>query len=146
MLTVEQAPPVSFGLTQEQELLRQELRRFGEERVRPGSAERDAQREFPAELVRELGEMGLLGCFVPERWGGAGFDQVSYAVAIEELARACPSIAVTISVSNSVCCWPILNFGSDELKERALRASSRRATRWGASASASPAAAATSPA
>lgn len=112
---------LSFALTQEQELLRQEIRRFGEERVRPGAADRDAKREFPAELVGELGAMGLFGCFVPERWGGAGFDQVSYALAIEELARACPSIAVTVSVSNSVCCWPILHFGSEQLKDRALR-------------------------
>ena len=112
---------VDFGLTQEQELLRQELRRFGEERIRPGVAERDARREFPLEIFRQLGEMGLLGCFVPERWGGAGFDLVSYAVAIEEIARACPSVAVTVSVTNSVCCWPILQFGSDEVRDTALR-------------------------
>ena len=112
---------VSFGLTQEQELLRQEIRRFGEERIRPGVAERDAKREFPVDIFRELGEMGLLGFFVPERWGGAGFDLVSYVVAIEELARACPSVAVTVSVTNSVCCWPILQFGSDELRDTALR-------------------------
>jgi alkylation response protein AidB-like acyl-CoA dehydrogenase len=112
---------VCFALTQEQELLRQEIRRFGEERIRPGTAERDAKREFPADLVRELGEMGLLGSFIPERWSGAGFDMVSYAVAIEELARVCPSIAVTISVSNSVCCWPILEYGGDAMKETALR-------------------------
>jgi len=112
---------VDFGLTQEQELLRQELRRFGEERIRPGVAERDAKREFPLEIFHQLGEMGLLGCFVPERWGGAGFDLVSYAVAIEEIARACPSVAVTVSVTNSVCCWPILQFGSDEVRDTALR-------------------------
>ena len=115
------AGTVDFALTQEQELLRQELRRFGEERIRPGVAERDAKREFPLEIFRQLGEMGLLGCFVPERWGGAGFDLVSYAVAIEEIARACPSVAVTVSVTNSVCCWPILQFGSDEVRDTALR-------------------------
>lgn len=112
---------ISFGLTQEQELLRQEIRRFGEERIRPGVAERDAKREFPVDIFRELGEMGLLGFFVPERWGGAGFDLVSYVVAVEELARACPAVAVTVSVTNSVCCWPILQFGSDDLRDRALR-------------------------
>jgi butyryl-CoA dehydrogenase len=110
----------SFGLTQEQELLRQEVRRFAEERIRPGLAERDERRQFPADLVRELGGMGLLGLFVPERWGGAGFDMSAYVVAIEELARVCPSTAVTVSVSNSVCCWPILHFGSDALRERVL--------------------------
>jgi alkylation response protein AidB-like acyl-CoA dehydrogenase len=112
---------VSFGLTQEQELLRQEIRRFGEERIRPGVVERDEKRRFPVEIFRQLGEMGLLGCFVPERWGGAGFDLVSYVVAVEELARACPAVAVTVSVTNSVCCWPILQFGGDELRDRALR-------------------------
>ncbi|HXT49976.1 MAG TPA: acyl-CoA dehydrogenase family protein [Thermoanaerobaculia bacterium] len=115
------AAGVDFGLSQEQELLRQEVRRFAEERIRPGVAEREAKREFPLEIFRELGAMGLLGCFVPERWGGAGFDQVSYVVAIEELARVCPSVAVTVSVTNSVCCWPILEYGSDELRDRALR-------------------------
>lgn len=114
-------PAISFGLTHDQELLRQEVRRFAEERIRPGVAERDERREFPADIVHELGGLGLLGLFVPERWGGAGFDMVSYVVAIEELARACPAIAVTISVSNSVCCWPILRFGSDELRDTVLR-------------------------
>jgi alkylation response protein AidB-like acyl-CoA dehydrogenase len=115
------AGAIDFALTQEQELLRQEVRRFGEERIRPGVAERDEKREFPLDIFRELGEMGLLGCFIPERWGGAGFDLVSYTVAIEELARVCPAVAVTVSVTNSVCCWPILEFGSDELRDRALR-------------------------
>ena len=112
---------VSFALSHDQELLRQEVRRFAEERIRPGVAERDTRREFPLDIVRELGGLGLLGLFVPERWGGAGFDMVSYVVAIEELARACPAIAVTVSVSNSVCCWPILRFGSDELRDTVLR-------------------------
>jgi butyryl-CoA dehydrogenase len=110
----------TFELGPEQELLRQEVRRFAEERIRPGVAERDARREFPAEVLAELGEMGLLGLFVPERWGGAGFDMTAYAVAIEELARVCAATAVTVSVSNSVCCWPILRFGSDELRGEAL--------------------------
>src|SRR5437763_8540932 len=117
-----QEASVSFALREEQELLRQEVRRFAEERIRPGLVEREAKREFPLTIVRELGAMGLLGCFVPERWGGAGFDLASYAVAIEELARVCPSTAVTVSVTNSVCCWPISQFGSAELKRRVLPA------------------------
>ena len=114
------AAGVGFDLSAEQELLRGEIRRFAEERIRPGVAERDERREFPAEIVRELGSMGVLGLFVPERWGGAGFDMVAYVVAIEELARVCPATAVTVSVTNSVCCWPILTFGSDELRARVL--------------------------
>jgi butyryl-CoA dehydrogenase len=112
---------VSFALTHDQEMLRQEVRRFAEERIRPGVAERDERREFPLEIIQELGGLGLLGLFVPEKWGGAGFDMVSYVVAIEELARACAAVAVTVSVSNSVCCWPILRFGNDELRDTVLR-------------------------
>jgi alkylation response protein AidB-like acyl-CoA dehydrogenase len=110
----------SFALTEEQELLRGEVRRFAEERIAPGRADRDLEREFPAELVAEMREMGLLGMFVPEPLGGAGFDLVSYVVAVEEISRICPSLGVTMSVTNSVCCWPILQFGSAGLEGRAL--------------------------
>lgn len=109
-----------FGFTAEQELLRGEVRRFAEERIRPGVAERDRAHRFPEELLQELGDLGLLGMLVEERWGGTGFDPVSYVLAVEELARVCPSTAVTMSVTNSVCCWPIQRYGSDELRARVL--------------------------
>jgi alkylation response protein AidB-like acyl-CoA dehydrogenase len=67
-----------------------------------------------------MGEMGLLGMLVPEAYGGTGLDCVSYVVAVEEIARVCPATAVTMSVTNSVCCWPIVRFGSEELKRRIL--------------------------
>ncbi len=114
------AETVGFGLTEEQELLRAEVRRFAEERILPDRDERDRERRFPAGTVREMGEMGLLGMLVEERYGGAGFDPLSYVIAVEELARICPSTAVTMSVSNSVCCWPIAHFGSEEMKRRVL--------------------------
>ncbi|MEJ2086561.1 MAG: acyl-CoA dehydrogenase family protein [Acidobacteriota bacterium] len=109
-----------FGLTQEQSLLRDEVRRFAEERIRPGVAERDRTHEFPAEIFAELGEMGLLGVLVDEKFGGAGLDAVHYIIAVEELARVCPAVAVGMSVTNSVCCWPIDRFGSEDLKSRVL--------------------------
>lgn len=112
--------PIDFQLSDEQELLREELQRFAEERILPGTAERDRAREFPAAIVRELGAMGVLGMLVPERYGGTGSDPLSYCLAIEELSRVCPSVGVTISVTNSVCCWPIQRFGSEELKRRVL--------------------------
>ncbi len=112
--------PSSFALTEEQELLRGEVRRFAEERVRPGLDERERAHEFPVDILREMGEMGLLGMLVGERFGGAGFDTVSYVVAVEEVARVCPSVAVTMSVTNSVCAWPIYHFGDDQLRERVL--------------------------
>ena len=114
------APGPDFALSEEQELLRREVRRFAEERIRPGVEERDREHRFSAGIARELGEMGLLGVLVGERYGGAGLDKVSYVVAVEELARVCPSIAITMSVSNSVCCWPIAEFGSEEQKQRFL--------------------------
>jgi butyryl-CoA dehydrogenase len=116
------SPPgaVDLSLTDEQRLLRDEVRRFAEERLRPGAAERDEERRFPAEIVSEMGELGLLGMLVDEGYGGAGFDPVSYIIAVEELARVCPATAGTMSVTNSVCCWPINRFGSERLKKKYL--------------------------
>ncbi len=109
-----------FGLSEEQELLCSEVRRFAEERIRPGVEERDREHRFSEAIARELGEMGLLGVLVDERYGGAGLGKASYVLAVEELARVCPSTAVTMSVTNSVCCWPIAEFGNEEQKQRVL--------------------------
>ena len=111
---------MDFALDEDQELLRQEIRRFAQERVAPDAAERDREHRFPEEILAEMGELGLLGMMVPEAYGGPGLDPVSYVVAVEELSRACPSVGVTMSVTNSVCCWPIAQFGSEELKQRVL--------------------------
>lgn len=110
----------SFGLSEDQELLREQVRRFAEERIRPGVQERDRAHRFPAEIVGEMGEMGLLGMLVGEEYGGAGADVLTYAIVVEELARVCAATAVTMSVSNSVCCWPIARFGGEALKRKAL--------------------------
>ncbi len=111
---------VDFALSEDQQLLRDEIRRFADERVAPGEAERDREHCYPADIVAEMGELGLLGMLVAEEYGGAGLDALSYVLAIEEIARRSPSLAVTMSVTNSVCCWPIANFGSEELKHRFL--------------------------
>lgn len=111
---------LDFDLSQEQELLRTEVRRFAEERIAPGRQERDRAHTFPTDILRELGEMGLLGMLVPESLGGAGIEVLGYCVAIEELARICPSVAVTVSVTNSVCCWPLVHFASSELQQKVL--------------------------
>jgi butyryl-CoA dehydrogenase len=110
----------NFSLTEDQELLREQVRRFAEERVRPGTAERDRDRTVPLALLAEAGELGLLAMMVPEEHNGSEVDVLSYALAIEELARVCPSTAVTVSVTNSVCAWPIVRFGSAALKKRVL--------------------------
>ncbi len=111
---------VSFDLNEEQTLLLEEVRRFAVERIRPGVAQRDREHEFPAAVLAEMGELGLLGMLVEEEYDGAGMDPLTYCLAIEEVAAACPSTAVTMSVTNSVCCWPIARFGSAELKRRVL--------------------------
>lgn len=113
---------MEFSLTEEQTLLQQEVRRFARERIAPGVAERDREHRFPAAIVAEMAELGLFGMMVEEGYGGAGLDPLSYVLAVEEIARVCPSVAVTMSVTNSVCCWPISRFGSEDLKSRVLPA------------------------
>ncbi|MEA2604596.1 MAG: acyl-CoA dehydrogenase [Acidobacteriota bacterium] len=116
----EVAAGVDFSFTGDQELLRDEVRRFAEERIRPGVAERDREHRFPLDIFKEMGEMGLLGMLVPEEYGGAGMDTLSYLLALEEISRVDPAVAVTMSVTNSVCCWPIVRFGSEALKRKVL--------------------------
>ena len=111
---------MNFELNDDQTMIRQMVRDFAEEKIRPGVARRDEKEEFIAELLPGLAELGLLGMVTPEAYGGSGLDDLSYAIAIEELARVCPSTAVTVSVTNSVCQEPILRFGTEEQKGRFL--------------------------
>lgn len=108
-------------LSEEQAMIRDMARQFARERLAPGAAERDRDSRFPAEELREMGELGLLGMVVPEEWGGAGADAISYALAIEEIAAGDGAISTIMSVHNSVGCAPILKFGDAEQKERYLR-------------------------
>lgn len=110
----------SFDLSEDQVMLRDEIRRFAVERIRPGLAERDKKHQFPAEILAEMGDLGLLGMMVGEEHGGPGLDALTYCLAVEEVATVCPATAVTMSVTNSVCSWPIDQFGSAELKARTL--------------------------
>ncbi len=116
------SPSLSFNLSEDQQILTQEIRRFAEERIRPGVAERDKAHAFPSEVLAEMGELGLLGMLVDEDYDGAGMDSLTYCLAIEEVAAVCAATAVTMSVTNSVCCWPIDRFGSEPLKREVLPA------------------------
>ncbi|HEY4595560.1 MAG TPA: acyl-CoA dehydrogenase family protein [Thermoanaerobaculia bacterium] len=111
---------IDFSLSEDQQLLRDEVRRFAEERIRPGVQERDRDHTFPLDIFKEMGEMGLMGMLIPEAYGGAGTDTLSYLLAIEEISKADPAVAVTMSVTNSVCCWPVARFGSEALKRKVL--------------------------
>ena len=107
-------------LTDTQRQLRDTVRAFAAERVRPAAAETDCRERFPRELIAELGRLGVMGCFVPERYGGAGFDHVAYALAVEELSAACASTGVIFSAHASLATWPILALGSEAQRERYL--------------------------
>lgn len=104
-------------LTQEQEMIRDSLRAFAQERLAPTAGERDRTHEFPLALLRELGELGALGMVVPEEWGGAGLDYVSLALALEEIAAGDGAISTIVSVQNSLPCGIVHKYGTQEQKE-----------------------------
>lgn len=109
-----------FELTEEQSMAQTAVREFAQNEIATRAREYDEAEKFPQEQLAGLGELGLLGMIIPEEYGGAGFDTVSYALALEELAKADASVAVIVSVTNSVCCFPILSFGSEEQKQKFL--------------------------
>jgi alkylation response protein AidB-like acyl-CoA dehydrogenase len=111
---------MNFELTEDQLRIRDAVRDFAETEIAPGVAEREKKEEFPREILRRLAEMGILGMMIPEEYGGAGADALSYILAIEELARVCASVGVIVSVNNSVVCYPIWKFGSEEQKKTIL--------------------------
>lgn len=102
-------------------MLMESVRAFAQSEIAPKAADIDKNHRFPAEIVKQLGEMGLMGMMVPEQWGGAGMDTVSYAMAMEEISAACASTGVIMSVNNSLVCYPIMAFGNDEQKEKFLK-------------------------
>jgi butyryl-CoA dehydrogenase len=112
---------VRFDLTSEQELIRKTARAFAEREIVPFAAKWDKESRFPAEVVAKLAELGFMGMFVPESWGGAGLDVLSYIVALEEISRGDASCGVIMSVNNSLVCWPLLHFGTQAQKERWLK-------------------------
>lgn len=112
---------MAYELTEEQRMIRTMVREFAREVLLPTAAERDITREFPRENIKQMGELGLMGMNVPPEYNGVGADTVSYSAALQEVAYACASTAVVMSVHNSVACGPIYLFGSDYLKENYLK-------------------------
>ncbi|MFQ5767241.1 MAG: acyl-CoA dehydrogenase family protein [Acidobacteriota bacterium] len=110
-----------FTLSDDQEMIRATVARFADQILAPGVAKRDHEGTFPMQEVMQAAKLGLLGMSIPEEWGGAQMDSISSALAIMEIARVCPSTAVTISVTNSVCAYPIWRFGTDQQRQRYLR-------------------------
>ena len=111
---------MNFDLEPEHELLRETVRRFAVERIAPVAEELDRAKRFPYEIVSELGELGLMGMTIPEQYGGAGTDTLSYAICIEELTRIDSSVAITVAAHHSLGTLPIYLFGNEEQKGRWL--------------------------
>jgi short-chain 2-methylacyl-CoA dehydrogenase len=111
---------VNYDLSDEQELLRRTVREFAETRVAPIAEELDREERFPYELVAELADLGLMGIPIPEEYGGAGGDTVSYAIAVEELTRIDSSVAITVAAHTSLGTMPIFLYGDERQKQEWL--------------------------
>ena len=109
-----------FQTTQAHEQLRAKIRAFAEEEVKPIAFSLDQANEFPAEAVKKLGELGLMGIPYPKEYGGAGLDAISYAIAVEELSRVDGGTGVILSAHVSLGSWPIFAFGTEEQKKKYL--------------------------
>jgi len=111
---------VDFRLTEEQEFIKQAARDFAQNEIKPGAGERDEKAEFPAEIIKSMGELGFMGIAIPEQYGGAGTSNLAYVLALEEISKADAGVGVIMSVNNSLCCDPLFHFGSEELKQKYL--------------------------
>lgn len=111
---------MNFSLTEEQEMIRQMVREFAEQEVKPIAARIDQEHRFPVETAKRMAELDIFALSIPEEYGGSGSDYPSYALAVEELARVCATHAVILSAHTSLCSHPILKFGSEEQKHNYL--------------------------
>src|SRR5438045_5751938 len=111
---------MDFDFTDEQQNIQRLARDFAQNEVKPAAEELDRTKSFPYEIVAKLAELGLMGMPFPEQYGGAGADNLSYALALEELGRIDSSVAITVAAHTSLGTWPIYAFGSDEQKQQWL--------------------------
>jgi butyryl-CoA dehydrogenase len=111
---------MDFELTEQHKLIRDTARDFAAREIAPKAAELDKSGRWPTEIVKRLGELGFLGVAIPEQYGGAGLDTLSYALAMEEISAACASSGVIMSVNNSLFCDPVFKFGTEAQKKDVL--------------------------
>jgi alkylation response protein AidB-like acyl-CoA dehydrogenase len=111
---------MDFSFTDDQRLIQDTVRRFMESEVRPNVRQRDREEKFAGAEIRRLGELGCCGMLILEEWGGAGLDTLSYVLMLEEVARVDASMAVALSVTNSVVAWPLWRHGNDEQRRKYL--------------------------
>jgi alkylation response protein AidB-like acyl-CoA dehydrogenase len=111
---------MNFALTEEQIAVRDAARDFAQNVLKPGVIERDREQRFPAEEIKQLGELGFLGMMVSPEYGGGGMDTISYVLAMEEISKVDASASVVMSVNNSLVCWGLEQFGNEEQKRKYL--------------------------
>ncbi len=110
-----------FELTDEQKMIQEMARKFAEREIKPVAAELDRTHRHPEEIVQQMGELGLMGVTIPEEYGGAGMDYISYVLAMIEISKACASCGVIMSVCNSLYNFPVYKYGTEEQKQKYLR-------------------------
>jgi len=111
---------MNFQLSEEHLMIQKAARDFAQNELKPGVIERDEHQKFPAEQVRKMGELGFLGMMVDPKYGGGGMDTISYVLAMEEISKVDASCSVIMSVNNSLVCWGIEHFGTEEQKQKYL--------------------------
>src|SRR6478752_3267603 len=111
---------MNFSLSEEQLMIRQAARDFAQNECKPGVIERDTHMKWPAEQVKKMGELGFLGMMVSPEYGGGGMDALSYVIAMEEISKVDASCSVLMSVNNSLVCWGLEEFGTEEQKQKYL--------------------------
>src|SRR5437660_12640887 len=111
---------MDFSLTDDQRLIRDNVRRFMEAEVRPHVRRYDREEKFAGAEIRRLGELGCCGMLIPDEWGGAGLDTISYVLMLEEVARVDASMAVALSVTNSLAAFPLVKYGIEAQRKKYL--------------------------
>ncbi|HAY87913.1 MAG TPA: acyl-CoA dehydrogenase [Bacteroidetes bacterium] len=112
---------MNFELSEEHLMIQQAAKDFAEAELLPGVIERDNEQRFPAEQIKKLGELGMMGMMVDPKWGGSGMDTISYVLAMEEISKVDASASVVMSVNNSLVCWGLEKYGTEEQKEKFLK-------------------------
>ena len=112
---------IDFTLSSEQELIKETAKDFANTHLLPGVIERDEDQKFPKDEIKKMGELGFMGMMIPEKWGGSGFDTVSYVIAIEEIAAVELATSTVMSVNNSLVCQTLMDWGTDNQKEKFLK-------------------------
>lgn len=111
---------MDYRYTDEQLMIKNVVRDFVKNEVRPIADETDTERRYPAQTIKKMADMGLMGMIIPQQYGGSGAGTMGYVIALEEIAKACASTAIIMSVNNSLACYPLLTYGTEEQKQKYL--------------------------